>query len=240
MSWFVKTVSSSIGRKVIMALTGLLLIGFLIEHLVSNFMLFFNDGGLAYNEYAHFMAHNLVIRILEVGLFALFIFHIVDGIMIVRKNQKARPVGYAHGHTHNKVSMASKIMGPLGIIILIFLVLHLANFFAKAKILAVEPGIIDWMKDANGNYVTDAEGNKIRDLTAVVYQEFKMPVYSLFYILCMIPLGFHLYHGFQSAFQTLGIKHKKYTPTIEFLGLALSILIPLGFASIPLVIWLVK
>ena len=234
-----KTFTSSLGRKYVMGLTGILLVLFLVEHLVSNFLLITDPSGLKYNYFAHFMGHNPVIRILEIGLFALFIFHIVDGIILVAKNKKARPQGYAVKKKHEKVSLASQIMGPLGILILIFLILHLANFFAKAKILEVEPGVITWLTDAQGNYILDEDGHKIRDLSAVVYKEFKMPLYAIFYIVMMIPLGFHLYHGFQSAFQSMGWNHPKYTPVVKGVGVVLSIILSLGFAFIPFYIWLI-
>ena len=240
MSWITQTFTSSIGRKFIMGLTGLLLVGFLLEHLISNYLLLKDDNGLAFNHYAHFMAHNPLIRVLEIGLFALFIGHIVQGIVLIIKNKIARPRGYIVKHKHKKVTYASQIMGPLGIIILIFLILHLANFFAKAKILEVEQGVIEWLKDGTGEYVLDADGNNIRDLSAVVYKEFKMPIYSIFYVICMIPLGIHLYHGFASAFQTFGLNHKKYTPLIDKLAVLFSVAISVGFAVIPLYIWLFK
>ena len=222
MSWFTKALSGSIGRKIIMALTGIFLILFLIEHLIGNLLLLKADEGAAFNEFAHFMKHNPLIMIGEVVLFLGFIFHIVDGIMLVAKNRSARPVKYAVSNKSEVTSWTSKFMGPFGIIILVFLVVHLYDFF-RYKYFAP---------------VANMPGTDISDLASLVYVKFQSIGYVAFYVVAMLVVAFHLYHGFQSAFQTLGINHVKYNGLIKGIGVLYSIVVPLGMAIIPIVIYI--
>ena len=221
MSWFTKALSGSIGRKIIMALTGIFLILFLIEHLIGNLLLLKADGGLAFNEFAHFMKHNPLIQVGEVVLFLGFLFHIVDGIILVRKNRASRPVGYAVSNKSEVTSWTSKFMGPFGIIILVFLIVHLYDFF-RFKYFAP---------------VANVPGTDISDLASLVYIKFQSIGYVAFYVVAMIVVAFHLFHGFQSAFQTLGINHVKYNGLIKGLGALYSVAVPLGMAIIPIVIY---
>lgn len=205
-----------------MSLTGLFLISFLVVHLIGNIQLLYGDGGMAFNEYAHFMKTNKLILVAEIILFAGFLFHIVDGILLMKRNRKARKVGYASNKS--KVgNWASKFMGPFGIIILVFLVIHLNNFF-KYKIFP-------------GDKIVNMPGTEVADMASLVYAAFADPLEVIFYVFCMAIVGFHLWHGFESSFQTLGLNNKKYTPFIRIVGRAYSILIPLGFALIPLIIY---
>ena len=224
MGWFNKTFTSSIGRKLVMSLTGIFLILILIEHLIGNLLLLKEDGGVAFNEFAHFMKYNPLIQIGEVVLFGGFIFHAFDGLLLERKNRVARPVKYAFSNKSKLDSVFSKYMGPFGIVILIFLVIHLWNFFRFKYFADVAHMEVD------GEHIADLAG-----LTVIAFQD---PITVAFYVIAMIPLAFHLNHGFQSAFQTLGINHKKYSPTIRFLGAAYSVIIPLGMALIPLIMYI--
>lgn len=201
----------SVSKKVIMALTGLFLIIFLATHLAGNLLLLAQDGGAAFNEYAEFMATNPVVRVLEIGLFAGFLFHIVDGIVLMRQNKSARSQKYAVQVHPKESTWFSRYSAHTGIVILVFLILHLANFFFKHRVIGTEESMFDTVRLA-----------------------FENPLYSIFYVVAMFFIGFHLNHGFQSAFQTIGWRHPKYTPIIRKLGTAYAIIVPAGFAVIPL------
>ncbi|NEM97360.1 succinate dehydrogenase cytochrome b subunit [Pontibacter burrus] len=218
MNWFTKTFSSTIGRKIIMSITGLFLCSFLVVHLVGNLTLFYQDGGEAFNIYSHFMANNPVIRTMEIVLVLGFLFHIYDAIVLTRRNKAARPVGYNNSRPEENSTWSSRNMGLLGTIILVFLLVHLWNFFVPARFGELE-GVPD--KD----YL---------NLYSEVVLAFKNPIYVALYVISMVALAYHLIHGFQSAFQSLGLNHKKYTPFIQKFGYAFSVIICLGFALIPL------
>ena len=217
MSWLTDTLTSSIGRKVIMSLTGLFLIIFLIVHLSGNFQLLMDDGGLQFNAYAKFMTSNPLIKFTSYGLYAFILLHIIMSAVLAAKNRKARPVGYAQVKGSANSAWASRNMGILGTVILIFLVIHMRSY---------------WYEMHWGDIPMDAAGNK--DLFKVVSASFAQWWYVAIYVVSMIFLAFHLSHGFSSAFQTLGVNHKKYTPFIKGLGIVYAILIPAAFASIPL------
>ncbi|MFZ5889655.1 MAG: succinate dehydrogenase cytochrome b subunit [Myxococcota bacterium] len=219
-------VSSSLGRKFVMALTGLFLISFLVVHLAGNLLLFKEDGGVAFNAYAHFMSTNTIVRFLEIVLFAGIIFHFAEGVSLVLKNRQARPKVYAM-KGGNGASWASRWMGALGGIITVFLVLHLSNFFYKSRLATPGPGVID---------VIDAEGT--RDMYSVVREAFAAEWYSAVYVVSMVGLAFHLLHGFSSAFQSLGLSHRGYALQVRRLSTAFAILVPLAFASMPIYFYL--
>ncbi|QMU27655.1 succinate dehydrogenase cytochrome b subunit [Adhaeribacter radiodurans] len=217
MSWFTKTFSSTIGRKVIMSITGLFLCSFLVVHLIGNLQLFKNDAGQAFNIYSEFMGHNPVIRTLEIVLLLGFFFHIYDAYMLTSRNKSARSVKYAVNHLDQNSNWSSRNMGLLGTVILVFLLVHLYNFFWRARF---------------GDIPADSYGNE--NLYMVVVESFQIWWYVLLYVIAMAALCFHLIHGFASAFQTLGLNHKKYTPAIKAIGYGFSILVCLGFAAMPL------
>src|SRR3954469_19554290 len=181
--------SSSIGKKVIMGLTGLFLISFLVVHCFLNSLIFFNDGGLTFNTGANFMAKNWLIRSMELVLFLGLILHSVQALLLTIENRKARPVGYAKFHGAANSTWYSRSMGLLGTLLLIFLIIHLAHFWIKSRFTGL-PG-----EDANGN----------ENLYAVMQTTFTMLWVVVVYVLSMISLAYHLLHGFQSAFQTLGL-----------------------------------
>lgn len=218
MSWVTQTLTSTIGRKLVMALTGMFLISFLFVHLSGNLLLFRGDGGKAFNEYSHFMSSAGIIRVLEIVLLFGFIIHIYTSYILTRRNQKARPQAYAYSKPAANSSWFSRNMGLSGVIVLIFLITHIQNFWYRYKF--GDPGVDQW-------------GNK--DMYGLVVRVFGQEWWlSILYIAAMVLLSFHLNHGFQSAFQTLGIRHKKYTPLIEKIGLVVAILVPAGFAAFPL------
>lgn len=220
MSWFTKTFSSTIGRKVVMSITGLFLCSFLVVHLIGNLQLFKSDNGDAFNIYSHFMATNPLIRTMEIVLLLGFVFHIWDAIALTRRNKAARPVGYAVNRAEQNSNWSSRNMGLLGTVILVFLIIHLYNFFIPTKTGELGPVMIN--------------GEQYDNLYVRVVEAFHNPIYVGLYVISMVALAFHLIHGFQSAFQTLGLNHKKYTPAIKTIGVAFSVLVCLGFAAMPL------
>ncbi len=220
-----------------MGITGLFLVVFLIEHLIGNLLLLV--GPQAYNGYAEFMGHNILIRASEFILFGGLIFHMADGLMLYFQNRKARPVGYAVKSGTSNASWFSKNMATTGVILLIFLILHLISFFLKARF-NVDVGFgIDASKYQGPAFVENAEmyglmpetGFSLWHKTALL---FSIPWYSIVYIISMVVVGMHLAHGFQSAFQTLGINHPKYSPIIKAIGYGYAVLVPAGFAAIPI------
>ena len=216
-----KFLQSSLGKKLVMGLTGLFLISFLVVHCFLNSFIFFNDGGLTFNIGAKFMATNHIIKIMEYVLFAGLVIHMVQSLFLTLQNSKARPVKYAVNNGAANSKWYSRSMGILGSLLLLFLVIHLANFWVKSRFTGL-PGV-----DANGN----------ENLYAVMIEVFHNPLFVTAYLLGVIALAYHLMHGFPSAFQSLGLNHKKYTPVIKRIGFWFSIIIPLIFALMPLSIF---
>ena len=214
--------SSSIGKKLIMGLTGLFLISFLVVHCFLNCFVFIPDGGLMFNTGAHFMATNWLIRAMEVVLMAGLLLHIVQGARLTFQNQAARPVKYAYHDGQSNSKWYSRSMGLLGTLLLIFLVVHLSQFWTVSRFTGIPSN------DANGH----------EDLYAVMKETFSNVGWVILYVLSMISLAYHLLHGFASTFQTMGWNHKKYTPIIKAIGVVFSILIPLLFAAMPVWIYL--
>ncbi|GAA3953291.1 succinate dehydrogenase cytochrome b subunit [Hymenobacter algoricola] len=223
MSWISKTFSSSIGRKIIMALTGLFLCSFLVVHLIGNLQLFKDDGGAAFNIYSHFMGTNPIIRTLEWGLVLGFGFHIYEALVLTRRNQTARGIGYVESRPSQNSPWQARNMGLLGTVILVFLLVHLYNFFWRARFGDLDP-------DINNN----------DDLYTLVVSSFHQWWYVLLYVLAQVALCYHLIHGFHSAFQTVGLNHRKYTPAIKLVGYAFSVVVCAGFAAMPLYFYFLK
>lgn len=210
--------TSSIGKKVVMSLTGLFLISFLVVHVTLNSMIFLNDGGVVFNEGANFMSHNIVVRILEIGLFAGLLLHIIQAYAVTAKNQKARPVGYQVTNGAANSKWYSRSMAILGTLILLFLVVHLGNFWVPTK----------------KALFAHEEHNTFESLKNVFSQWY----FVVIYLAGVISLLYHLLHGFSSAFQSLGLNHRKYTPVIKFVGAAFSIVVCLLFALMPVSVFL--
>lgn len=218
MSSLSKAFTSSIGRKFVMGLTGLFLISFLVIHVSINALIFLNDSGETFNVAADFMAHNIVVRILEVGLFAGIILHIVQAIMLTAQNNAARPQKYAYNKASANSKWYSRSMGLLGTLILMFLVLHLYHFWWPTKVA-----------------VYTHESHNTFQSIVMIFQELWVVIV---YVLGVISLGYHLLHGFQSSFQTMGWNHKKWTPVVKSVGLWFSIIVPIIFALMPISIYL--
>ncbi|SEQ22597.1 succinate dehydrogenase cytochrome b subunit [Neolewinella agarilytica] len=228
-TWFGRFITSSIGKKVVMALTGLFLITFLIVHLVGNLQLLSSGGGQAFNEYAYFMTHNPLIKFTSYGLYAFILIHAFQGIALWLKNRSARgSQGYAVKVNRTAgASKASVRMGALGTIILVFILLHMYQFWLQMKL-------------GNTAMIGYDGGEQVKDLYSLVKGVYANPVFVVIYVISMIVIGFHLWHGFESAFQTLGLNHPKWTPLIKFVGRTYSVLVPLGFAIIPIWMYLAQ
>ncbi len=207
--------TSSVGKKLVMAFTGIFLILFLIVHAGLNACIWANDGGEMFNKGAHFMGANVVPRILEIGLFVGLILHIVQGLMLELDNRKKRSVGYAVAYSDGS-KWYSRSMGILGTLILLFLVLHLSDFWFPNR--------------AHQNFVL---GEEI-DLYAKMKETFSVLWVVIVYVLGCLSLGYHLAHGFQSAFRTVGVHNRKYNLMLVSLGLGFSIVVTLAFAMMPL------
>lgn len=208
---------SSITKKIVMALAGLFLVVFLLVHLGINLTLLRGDDGKWFNDASNFMGSNYVVKIFEICLFGGFIIHILAGILLTLKNWASRPVGY-YMTNKSKTSFFSKYMIWTGLIIFIFLAIHFMNFyFVKLGLVPVPEGAI----------------NK-HDFYNMVINLFQLPLYSIIYIVLIALLGFHLYHAFQSGFQTLGLNHNKYNCTIKTVSLIYSLVVCCGFIIIPL------
>ncbi|MEM9548447.1 MAG: succinate dehydrogenase cytochrome b subunit [Bacteroidota bacterium] len=222
MQWIINFFTSSIGRKLIMSLTGLFLVTFLTVHLLGNLQLLVNDGGDSFNAYAYFMTHNPLIKTVSYGLYFFILLHAWLGFVIYFKNKRAKGSSYAVRSNAN-VTWASKNMALLGTLILAFIFLHMGDFWFKMKF-TDQLVMVD---------VTSLD-HKVKDLYSSVAFTFGNPYMVGAYLFGLLALAFHLWHGFQSAFQTLGINHKKYTPIIKLLGQGYAILVPLAYAIIPL------
>jgi succinate dehydrogenase / fumarate reductase cytochrome b subunit len=218
MKWFVELFSSTLGRKLVMALTGLFLISFLVIHLIGNLQLLKHDGGEAFNVYAQFMTHNPVIKTISYTLYASILIHTLWALMLTVYNRKARGQGYAVAGKSS--AWSSRNMGILGTIVFIFLVIHMKDFWAQ----------MHWGGIPTQTY----SGGEVKDLYTIVSFAFGEAWYVILYVFCMIALAFHLYHGFGSAFQTLGLNHLKYNPVIKFVGFAFALIVPALFALIPI------
>ncbi len=220
MNWIAQFFTSSLGKKVIMSLTGLFLCLFLVVHLIGNLQLLKNDGGESFNTYTYFMTHNPLIVIISYTLYTFILIHTVQGLLLYFQNKAARKNTYDR-KSGSSSTFESRNMALLGSLIFIFLGVHMGDFWWKMK-----TGVLE--KTAYEGY------GEIVNLYTRVDAAYKEWWIVLFYVLSMIILAYHLKHGFQSAFQSLGINHSKYTPIIKFIGIVFSILIPLGFAIIPI------
>ena len=200
-----RIVNSSIGKKVMVAAAGLLLCGFLITHLAGN--LFLLVGATAFNHYAETLEKNPLLPIAEIGLFALFLLHIVTSLILRVQDKQARPIAYDHKQSKGGSTWGSSTMAISGSLILIFLIVHIKTF---------------------------KFGDQSDGIFHLVVSSFKNPLYAGFYVLAMAGLGLHLSHGFQSAFRTFGLSHPKYMCLVKKIGWGFALLISAGFAMLPI------
>lgn len=199
-----------------MALSGIFLVLFLIVHAGLNACIWANDGGAMFNAGAHFMGNTVVPRVLEIGLFVFFIIHIAQGLTLTFQNRSKRKIGYAVPMGNKGSKWYSRSMGLLGSLILIFLVVHLSNFWFPNR--------------AHQGFLLGEEIN----LYEKMQQEFSNIIIVLIYEIGVIALFWHLLHGFQSAFRTLGLTNHKYIRIIQGTGIAYSVIICLAFFLMPL------
>lgn len=214
MTWK-QMLTSPVGKKYVMGITGIFLIIYLIVHASINALIFYNDGGETFNQVAHFMAYNYLLRFLEIVLFAGFIVHIVQGLLLWKQNRAARPVKYAKQKYTRRIKWYSRYMGILGTLLLLFLVMHLSHF---------------WYGTKNAMYFSGEEENLYLKMKHI----FTNPVWFILYMVGLASLLYHLLQGFQSAFQSLGMNDKKWSPLIKGLGVAYSVLITILFAMMPI------
>jgi succinate dehydrogenase / fumarate reductase cytochrome b subunit len=212
-----KVLFASISKKFVMALAGLFLLTFLPVHLIINFLLLKSDPE-PFNTAARFMATFPLIKIFEIVLMAAILIHVAYGIFLQISNWLARPVGYVSGNKSD-TSFFSKFMIWTGSTVLTFLVLHFFNFYF------IKLGFV--------------EGDP-EDFYSVAHGLFRIPAYNYIYLACFLLLGFHLYHAFASAFQTLGLNHRIWTPIVKKIALFYAILVPAGFAFISVTLWLFR
>jgi len=203
--------SSSVGQKLLVGLSGFFLLSFLIVHLYINLFLFSQDGGQTYDAYSEFMATYPLIRPLEILLFAGFLLHILLASWIWFTNRKVRPSGYAVNRASENSALSSRIMIISGATVLIFLVIHVNTFFVGSRFVHADTPVYDLVRDA-----------------------FADPWYVGLYLVALVFLGYHLKHGFQSAFQTFGVRPGKYQKLIDAVAVVFWLVIPLAFAAIPL------
>lgn len=223
--------TTSLVKKYWMAGTGLFLCVFLLGHLAGNLQLLVdvNNGARnQFNEYAYFMTNNPAVKILSWLTYLSVLIHAIDGIILVFQNKAARPQNYVKNNTSRNSSWSSRNMGLLGTIILAFIVVHMSNFWY----------VMHW-GEIDIYYIDDVP---VKDLYTVVMKFFTDPnmglVFTIAYVLSMIAIAFHLFHGFQSAFQTFGINHSEWNSIIKKTGYGFAIIVPLLFAIIPIIIYL--
>ncbi|HWZ13657.1 MAG TPA: succinate dehydrogenase cytochrome b subunit [Mucilaginibacter sp.] len=256
MSEFKQTFNSSLGKKLIMALTGLFLCTFLIVHLGGNLLLFSDDEGYGFNVYANFLTHFPPIEVVAYLLYLAILVHSIYALVLTVQNRRARPVGYA-APNRSPTSWSSKNMGLLGSILLLFIVIHMSDFWYAYKYshkigykeyrtdLATDKTTsVDYVPTSpNFEKSVSTENNveivRVKDLHARVADSFSNLLYVIFYVIAMGAVSFHMLHGFQSSFRTLGWVHRKYTPVVCFIGTWLfAVIIPLGFAAMPVVYYI--
>lgn len=210
---------SSLIKKIVMALTGLALIGFLLTHLLGNLLLF--KGAETFNHYSHALITNPLIIVAELGLLAFFVSHAISGIHFTFINKQARPQGYYKNNSvknKSRRSVASLTMIFSGLFLILFVVIHLSTFkYGPHYQVVSEPAV--------------------RDLHKLVLEEFKEPLEVVFYVVSMILIGGHLWHGFGSAFESLGVR---YRPWVRGFGKVLAVIIAAGFAVIPVYVYFCK
>jgi succinate dehydrogenase / fumarate reductase cytochrome b subunit len=208
MSWLTRSLKQSIGKKFVMAVTGLFLILFLFEHIIGNYYLF--AGAESFDRYVGALESlGYITPILEIILGLAFIIHIIYGIWLWIGNAKATPIKYEVNGSKENASFTSRYAVYLGLLILLFLIIHLINFWYHYRFM---------------------DYNLYNTVTGL----FKDPYYLAFYIFTFIVLGMHIHHGFQSAFQTLGWNHPKYFPFIKKFGTFLAVVFAVGFSIIPI------
>jgi succinate dehydrogenase / fumarate reductase cytochrome b subunit len=221
LGWLTRFLTSSIGQKLVMSLTGIFMILFLIIHLLGNLQLLATDEGESFNTYAYFMTHNPVIKLISYTLYASILLHAILGIALWQQNRQASGGSrYAVHHTRAN-ERPSRNMAWLGIVIFVFIVLHMYQFWFQ-----MHWGGVPTLTYPGLDY-------EVKNLYGPVAETFSNGFFVAFYVISMVVIAFHLWHGFWSSLQTLGLNHRKYNPIIVGLGWIYAIVIPALFALIP-------
>lgn len=207
-----------------MSLTGIFLISFLVVHVGVNACIWANDGGEMFNLASHFMATTIVIRIVEVGLFAGLLLHIVQGLVLEVQNRSHRRIGYAVAMGNKGSKWYSRSMGLLGTLLLFFLVMHLAHFWVPSRFTELPS--------------TDINGKEVANQYAEIVRVFQNQWVDILYVLGCLSLMYHLLHGFQSAFRTLGVPDGKYISLIKGVGFGFAVVVSVAFAMMPISVYL--
>jgi succinate dehydrogenase / fumarate reductase cytochrome b subunit len=219
---FRRVFSSTVGTKLLIGLTGILLFAYLITHLAGNAIIFFGQD--AFNEYAHTLISNPLIVPIEIGLLLIFLLHIYKTLRNWFANQSARPIGYAKkemaGHTSRK-SIASSTMIASGLITMFFVLVHVKQF-------------------KYGTFYLVEGLDEVRDLYRTEIEVFSNPFWVAFYVICTLIVGLHLRHGIASGFQSLGLDHPRYTRRLVLWGIVGAVIIAGGLATIPVWVYLAR
>ena len=218
--------TSAVGKKLVMGLTGLFLISFLVIHMGINACIWANDGGQMFNKAAHFMGSTVVIRIMEVGLFLGIFLHIIQGYALSASNQSKRKVGYQVPMGNNGSTWYSRSMGLLGTILLLFFILHWWHFWIPSRFTGVEEILLPGSEKKLYN---------VYGLMKVTFSELWVVIV---YVIACFSLFWHLLHGFQSAFRTIGLQNNRYISAVRSMGIGFSVLVPLTFAMMPISMYL--
>ena len=216
--------TSAVGKKLVMGLTGLFLISFLVVHVGVNACIWANDGGEMFNKAAHFMGATVVIRILEVGLFVGIFLHIIQGYVLTANNQSKRKTGYAVPMGNQGSKWYSRSMGLLGTILLLFFILHWWHFWIPSRFTGVVQKIVD--------------GNEMHDMYTLMKITFSELWVVVIYVIACFSLFWHLLHGFQSSFRTIGLSNNRHIAIVQALGVGFSVLVSLAFAMMPVSMYL--
>ena len=213
MGWLSRSLSTSVGKKMVMAVTGLLLIMFLVIHFIGNYTIW--GGREVFTAYVSALESlGWFTHVIEVLLALVFLIHIYYGLSLAVSNDAKRPIGYKKYESNKLIKFSARYTWQTGLLILLFLVIHLITFWYEFKF-----------------------GTPHRELYDIVVAWFHNPLYALIYVLFLITLGVHIHHGFESAFQTFGWNHPKYTPWIEKFGTFLAWFFGLGFSLIPIILY---
>ncbi|MFN7905119.1 MAG: succinate dehydrogenase cytochrome b subunit [Pseudobdellovibrionaceae bacterium] len=216
-----KFIGSTVGRKYIMGLSGLVWAGFVFAHMAGNMLIFVSDN--AYNTYGHLLTSGYIIYFAEAALVLAILAHVVCAVSLMVTNKTARPQRYAVNPESQKAArFASTTMAIQGSVILAFIILHLITF---------KYGTV---------YMTTVNGQEMRDLARLMYEVFNQPAYVVGYAICLVLLGFHLRHGVSSIFQSFGLLTEAHEPKIRALGAIYAVVVAGGFLSQPIYAFLIK
>ena len=216
--------TSAIGKKIVMGLTGLFLITFLVVHVGVNACIWANDGGVMFNKAAHFMGSTIVIRIAEVGLFIGIFIHILQGYVLEFSNRSKRGIGYNVKMGNKGSKWYSRSMGLLGTILLLFFILHWYHFWIPSRFTGVEE--------------VEINGKWMHNLFGLMQLTFSQLWVVIVYVIACFSLFWHLMHGFQSAFRTVGVSNQRYLKIISAAGTGFAAIVSLAFAMMPVSMYL--